>query len=405
MPLNELYEIPLNFLEHKTFAMPFELHRCQELGPIDDRLKKSFSDLVTNATLDLKVIPTFKSTAQQCELFLPNGENVWHLLLQKKNELNSFPNPPDLINGDLVVIRSAVTAKKFFVQRVKDIPVFDRMMDALLAHCHSASQMLSLPAKDVCCAAMVNGDTNEWYRVIVTNQIDREHVQVLVVDYGFEMRSVYVLNEFFIQNPIIANYNNFNRCHLTHLREIPPYFLELPRQAIECCLVAFEDIDDLPDSTREKIELFIDEPNGETIEYEVTMHHRSSTHSPYVVDLTNDMKEISVSLSVYKLAMPRRNFVNKVPATKPPNEIEKPPRVTSTAAAPTNRGTNNRTNMREIDGAEAQERYNEAVERQKERFSSKNQNVMERLERVKSKNDNLTKSSTNNGATRTNGNR
>lgn len=385
MPLNELYEIPLNFLEHKTFAMPFELHRCKELGPIDDRLKKSFSDLVTNATLDLKVIPTFKSTAQQCELFLPNGENVLQLLLQKKNELSSFPNPPHLMNGDVVVIRSAVTAKKFFVQRVKDIPAFDRMMDALLAHCHSASLMSSLPAKGVCCAAMVNGDTNEWYRVIVTNQIDREHVRVLVVDYGFEMR-----------------------CHLTHLRAITPYFFELPRQAIECCLDAFEDIADLPDSTREKIELFIDEPNGEPIEYKVSMHHRASTQSPYVVDLTNDMKEISVSLSVYKLAMPRRNFVNKAPAPKPTTEIEKPPRAASTAAvstAPTHRGTNNWTNVREIDGAETQERCTEASERQKERFGSKNQNVMERLERVKAKNDNLTKSPTNNGATRTHGNR
>ncbi|XP_055320902.1 maternal protein tudor isoform X2 [Sitodiplosis mosellana] len=382
VPLSELYEIPSHFLEHKTFAMPFELHGCKELGPIDDHLKKSFSDLVTNATLDLKVIPTTKSTAQQCELFLPNGHNVLHQLMEKKIELSSFPNPPHLKDGDIVCIRSAVTAKKFFVQRVKDMPAFDRMMDALLAHCHGAHQMVTLPAKDACCAAMVNGDTTEWYRVIVTNQVDREHVQVYVVDYGHEMK-----------------------CHLSNLREITPYFFELPRQAIECCLTAFEEIVDLPESTREKIELFIDDPSGEPIEYRVSMH-RSSSNSVYVVDLTNDAKEISVSLSVYKLAMPRRNFGNKAPS-KPTTEIEKPLRATSTAAvvAPMNRGANNWPNVREIDGAETQERYNEAIERQNERFGKRNQNMVERFEQAKPRSDNLTKSPMNNGATRNYGNR
>lgn len=184
VPLSELYEIPYTFLEHKTFAMPFELHRCKELGPIDDRLKNAFNELVKDAVLDLKVIPSSKSTVQQCELFLPNGSNILHLLLEKKDELSSFPNPPHLKDGDKVSIRTAITAKKFFVQRSKDVPVFDRMMDALLEHCVTTPPMTLLPPVDMCCATMMPGDMNEWYRVIVTKQIDQEHVQVFFVDFG-----------------------------------------------------------------------------------------------------------------------------------------------------------------------------------------------------------------------------
>lgn len=376
VPLNELYEIPMNFLEHKTFAMPFELHRCKELGPIDDRLKKAFDELVKDATLELKVIPSTKSTAQQCELFLSNGENILHLLMAKKHELNSYPNPPYLKDGDKVIIRFAVTAKKFFVQRVKDLPVFDRMMDSLLAHCVAASQMTVLPPKDTCCAAMVKGDMGEWYRVIVTKQVDRDHVQVYVVDYGHEMT-----------------------CHLSDLRNITPSFLELPRQAIECCLVDFDDVIDLPEGTHEKFGLFISDTNNDPVEYKVSLRRHSS--NIYVIDLTNDTKEVSVSLSIYKLAMPRRNNYGNKGTVKPTTEVEKPQRAASTI----NRTNNNWSNVREVDGAESQERFNEAVERQKERFGSKNQNVDNtRFERAKPKNDN-TKSPMNNGTQRNLGNR
>lgn len=373
--LSELYEIPSNFLEHKTFAMPFELHRCKELGPINNRLKKAFDKLVKDQTIELKVIPTTRSTVQQCELYRPDGQNVLHLLMEKKHELSSFPNPPNLKENDRVIIRSASTPKKFFVQRVKDVPVFDRMMDSLLAHCVLAPKMDSLPSKDVCCAAMVNGDMNEFYRVIVKNQVDNEHVQVVVVDYGHEMK-----------------------CHLSDLREITPNFLELPRQAIECCLTDFEDVAELPETTRDKLELFIDDPNSIPCEYFVVMR-RHSPNSAYVIDLTNETKETSVSLSVYKLAMPRRNFGNKAP-TKTTAEIEKSPRAATTSR------TNNWPNVREIDGAETQERFNEAVERQKERFGSRNQNVdnSTRIERAKPNIDNI-KSPTNNIASRSYGNR
>lgn len=194
------------------------------------------------------------------------------------------------------------------------------------------------------------------------------------------------------------------KCHLSDMRQITSKFLELPRQAIECCLSDFEDIVDLPDTTREKLEMFIEDTNRDTMEYKVVI--KRSTPKVYVVDLTDDAKELSVSLSVYKLAMPRRNNYNNKSSVKSTTEVEKPPRT-----APTNRAANwsnarEVREVREVDGAETQERFNEAADRQKERFANKNQNTMDstRYERPKPKND-VTKSPMNNGASRNYGNR
>lgn len=338
---SDLYEIPANFLAQKTFAMPFELYGCKELGPIDDRLKKAFSALVTNdVLLELKVIPTKHSPFQQCELFLQDGRNVLKILKEKKTALSTYPNPPVLKDGDNVVIRSAINAKKFFVQRVKDQEKCEHMMDCLLAHCHNAPKMSVLPKKGDCCAAMFKNDAQEWYRVIVLNQIDDEHVHVYYVDYGFEVK-----------------------CHLSVLREITPDFLELPCQAIECCLVDFETVTDVPKTTGPQIELAVERSDGKIRVYRTSLHNRLPD-SVYVVELRDEDKEMSLSHSVYKNTMPRRNnYAQKV--TTKVNEVEKPPRTMITTAVSTNK-PNNWPTVREVDGAESQDKFIEPNERQKE---------------------------------------
>lgn len=336
---DDMYEIPNEFLEFKTFAMPFQLYGCKELGTISQRLKDYFGSLVGHSNvLDLKVVPSNNVQVQQCELYISNGLNIFNLLKEKKNELSSFPYPPTLKSDDYVIIRAALTANKFYVQRRNDIPAFDEMMDALFTHCLQAPQMAALPSNGQCCAAMANGDDKEWYRAIVLKQLDSERVQVQFVDYGNEMA-----------------------CRLSDLRDITPKFLELPRQAIECCLVDFEDVANVSESTSYQLSMLIDDANGETIAYKTSVKKRLPCGT-YVVDLLNEAKELSVSLSVYKLAMPRRHY-NK--PTKGVNEVEKPARANA----------NNRPcfqNVRECDGAENQERFHEPatnVDRQKDRFS------------------------------------
>lgn len=354
--LNELYEIPLNFLNHRTFAMPFELHGCKHLHPIDDRLKTSFEKMIENETLELSVIASKNSPAQQCELFLSNGKNILDLLIENKNEFNSFSAAPHLQDGEYAMIRSVVSAKKFYVQRVNDTPAFDRMMDLLFADCNNKSKMTKLPSKNECCAAMHFRDNDEWYRAKVIDRIDNEHVKVLLVDFGHEMK-----------------------CHLSQLREIKPEFMELPCQVIECCLADFVDVTDAPESTRSQMELLIDDSDKVPIAYKVILRKRID--NTYVVDLFNEKKDLHVSLSIYKLAMPRRPYASKSMNVSKATEVDKPSKI-----APMNRNTTWPNVVRECDGAEHFEKFQEPIERHKERFDRNkdtNDDASARYERVK----------------------
>lgn len=94
--------------------MSFQLYGIKELAGINDRLKAYFESLVANDNvLDLKVVPSNNVQVQQCELYISNGQNVLNLLKQKKNELSSFSNAPQLKEGDKVVIRAALRVKNF----------------------------------------------------------------------------------------------------------------------------------------------------------------------------------------------------------------------------------------------------------------------------------------------------
>lgn len=341
VPYNELYEIPSQFLENKTFACSFQLYGCKELDLTNKRLIDYFSSIVCNENvLDLKVVQTNHIQVQQCELYIANGESVLDILKAKMTDLNTYPAASNLKNGDMVIMRTALNAKKFFVQRVAELEQFDRMMDDLFQFCSNAPQPKMLPIKGSCCAAMANGDKNEWYRAIVLDPIDTEHIQVQFVDYGMEMT-----------------------CRLAELREMATRFLELPRQAIECCLVDFEAIDEVSETTSKQLSMLIDNSKGVPIPYKAIIR-RPSSNGVYVLDLLDEAKDLSVSLSVYKLAMPRRPYNNnklaKAAVTTTNNNnndvviVEKPMRP-----IPNNR-TNGQT-MRECDGAESQEKFHEAI--------------------------------------------
>lgn len=357
VPYTELYEIPSKFLEYKTFAWSFQLHGCKALNLTNKRLLDYFGSLVGGENvLDLKVIPSNNIQVQQCELYIANGQSVLEILQDKMSDLNTYPAAPSLEKGDKVVIRTTMNARKFFVQRHDNLPQFERMMDDLFQFCTSTPQPKKLPTKGTCCAATDNGD--EWYRAIVLDVLDAEHVQVQFVDFGMEWK-----------------------CCLSGLRELATQFLEMPRQAIECCLADFETVADVSEITAEQMNLLIEDSNRELIPYEVKLR-RSLPNGVYVLDLHNRAKDLSVSLSVYKLAMPRGSYTNK--STKPPptaatatavtgitpttNEVEKPQRSLP----------NSRTNglsMRECDGAESQEKFHEATDVPKDRYSSNNKNA------------------------------
>lgn len=294
VPHAEIYEIPDKFLTHKTFSMQFSLFDCQQLEPIDDTLKEYFQRLVHNEEMELKVMPVGgPSYVQYCELFLKN-RSVLDLLKNKQYELKSYPNPRRLVDDDIAIIRYVKTAKQFYLQRTADIPKFDAMMDRLLLHCHQTKSMSKMPRIGECCAAMLDNDNNEWYRVQVMETIDQHRVLVQFVDFGF-----------------VAD------CTLHQLKEISPEFLQLPRQVTECCVVDFEKVDDVPDTTNKQLEMMAEDRNNERRKFRVSLRDRLP-NSVFVVNLLDESESptLNVSSSLCKLLMPRKQYGNKNPAAK-----------------------------------------------------------------------------------------
>lgn len=358
VPFAHIYEIPKQFLLDKTFAVSFQLAKYYELEPIDEQIKNSFEEIVKNSELDLKVVASESPQLQQCELYY-NNVNMLNLLKAKQKELTSFSNAVQLKTNDMVIIRYAYTAQTFFVQKVDDIPAYDAMMDKLFAYCVQSPKLKKLPSIGECCATIIFGNkSNECYRVTVLEHINASTVRVKLVDYGFE-----------------------KEYHLNDLREITSEFRKLPCQAIQCCLIDFENVAEVSTTTGKQLEMVAEDSNGERAQFRVILRQHLS-NSVNLIDLRDEEKKINVALNVYKLAMPRKLY-DKKSSNKGKDEMDnKSMKSTSTngsasktsftSVSDQSKGTVI-SNGRECDGAESQERFVE--HRPKElRYPNKNQN-------------------------------
>lgn len=285
----DIYEIPAKFLEHKTFSIQFTLSGCNRIEPIDSRIKDYFRKLVGESELELKVMPLDGPLfVQYCELYLKN-RNILHSLRDKQIDFNSYTNPRHLTDHDTVVIRYVKTAKEFFVQRVSDMAKFELMMDTLFVHCKKTKSMDKLPMVGQCCAAMLGSDDKEWYRVLVTDKIDNDRVLVQFVDFG-----------------------SIAECRLNQLREIPSDFLTLPRQVSECCLIDFEKVTDISETTGKQLEMLAEDPKQERKIFRISLHNRLPD-SVFVVNLYDESETpvLNVSASLYKHYVPRKPYGSK----------------------------------------------------------------------------------------------
>lgn len=336
----DIYEIPNQFLEHKTFAMQYQLAGVDQLGPMNQRLTEYFTALTENADLELKVVPSDNMHIRQVELHICHN-NIFDMLMEKKNEFTTYPMAEPLKNDDRVFIRYTHTAKRFFVQRINDVKSFEGMMDRLFKHVTKAPGLETFPAKGTCCAAMVNDDAGEFYRAIVGDQIDKDSkINIFLVDYGYEAK-----------------------VKKSDLRDLHPTFLELPRQAIECCLVDFENVPDVPTITAEQLEMLADD-HGKRTEFKVTVRNRLPS-GLHIVDLRDETKEVNVSISIYKLAMPRKSYNNKRDS-KDSCYTDKASKsyVSSDSSTSVRTVIDRKTTQnggRQCDGAESQEKFVEMI--------------------------------------------
>lgn len=162
------------------------------------------------------------------------------------------------------------------------------MMDKLFSHCAKMPPMKRLPEVGECCATIIGDDFGEWYRAKVVETISVQEVSVLYVDFGL----------------IAAR-------KLNQLKEIDPELITIPQQAIECCLVDFENLPEVTPSTGKQIEMYAGDVNGQRKVFRVKVHWQN-TNSAFVVNL-HDESNVPGGLSgiVYRHSTPRKPFNSK----------------------------------------------------------------------------------------------
>ncbi|KAL9913282.1 tudor domain containing protein isoform 1-T2 [Glossina fuscipes fuscipes] len=276
---NDLYEIPEDFLTNKAFAIRFTLSGHKELEPIDESLKKAFKDLVIYKNCKLKVMPLEgPPLVQYCELYLQE-KNILDVLKQIQKSRLVYAKAEHLQNNDVVEIRYIDSPKNFYVQKVENIPAFEKLMDDMFLY-YNTNQMV--PNHLVLGAPCIVKYENEWFRAEVM-RADSTAIVVRHVDFGYEQKVTKNL-----------------------LSTIAENHLKLPRQAVQCCLKGFENNEPSKDLVSTQFEMLAEESNRQRRSFTVKVFRIQ----PDGVNLVNlCTKDLNVMKKLYKLSMPFEQYL------------------------------------------------------------------------------------------------
>ncbi|XP_073845267.1 tudor domain containing protein [Musca autumnalis] len=275
----DLYEIPEEFLKYKAFAIRFTLSGHKELEPIDDSLKKAFKDLVIYKNCKLKVMPLEgPPLVQYCELYMQE-KNILHVLRQIQKTRLVYAKAEPLRNNDVVEIRYIDSPKNFYVQKVDNIPSFEKLMDDMFLYYNKNQNVPNHLALGAPCIVKYE---NEWYRAEVM-RADSTAIIVRHVDFGYEQKVTKNL-----------------------LSTIAEKHLKLPRQAVQCCLKGFENNELSKDLATTQFEMLAEESNRERRSFTVKVFRIQ----PDGVNLVNlCTKDLNVMKKLYKLSMPFEQYL------------------------------------------------------------------------------------------------
>ncbi|XP_065370364.1 maternal protein tudor isoform X2 [Calliphora vicina] len=275
----DLYEIPDEFIKFKAFAIRFTLSGHKELEPIDDSLKKAFKDLVIYKNCKLKVMPLEgPPLVQYCELYLQE-KNILHVLKQIQKTRLVYAKAEALRNNDIVEIRYIDSPKNFYVQKVDNIPAFEKLMDDMFLYYNKNQNVPNHLALGAPCIVKYD---NEWYRAEVM-RADSTAIIVRHVDFGYEQKVTKNL-----------------------LSTIAEKHLKLPRQAVQCCLKGFENNELSKDLATTQFEMLAEESNRQRRSFTVKVFRIQ----PDGVNLVNlCTKDLNVMKKLYKLSMPFEQYL------------------------------------------------------------------------------------------------
>ncbi|XP_061396523.1 maternal protein tudor [Musca vetustissima] len=276
----DLYEIPEEFLKYKAFAIRFTLSGHKELEPIDDSLKKAFKDLVIYKNCKLKVMPLEgPPLVQYCELYMQD-KNILHVLRQIQKTRLVYAKAEPLRSNDVVEIRYIDSPKNFYVQKVENIPAFEKLMDDMFLYYNKNQNVPNHLALGAPCIVKYE---NEWYRAEVM-RADATAIIVRHVDFGYEQKVTKNL-----------------------LSTIAEKHLKLPRQAVQCCLKGFENNELSKDLATTQFEMLAEESNRERRSFTVKVFRIQ----PDGVNLVNlCTKDLNVMKKLYKLSMPFEQYLS-----------------------------------------------------------------------------------------------
>uniref|UniRef100_A0A182XL50 Tudor domain-containing protein n=1 Tax=Anopheles quadriannulatus TaxID=34691 RepID=A0A182XL50_ANOQN len=210
-----LFEIPPEFLRYEIFSTRFALSNVRRLEDVNADVAGIFSRLVAGKVLSLKVTPPEGAAfVSYCELY-ESGENLFNRLQKLcREQVYRYPALGSLQRGASynVVIRYIESCSQFYVHRLDNVAVFDKMMDDLIVHCQSSGTPAVVAVGD---AYAVSLDPNDYYRAEVVETDPK--IRVRLIDYG-----------------------NIITAQRVQLKRLSPSFVHQRPEAFECCLEGFE---------------------------------------------------------------------------------------------------------------------------------------------------------------------
>lgn len=284
---SDIYEIPPTLLKPPIFAMRFTLSGYKQLQPDNEMIKQLFSSIVIDKELLMVVRPLDGPPfVQYCDLTL-NGDSVFEILItrtQQQQQLYSlsFPAPMELLENELVIIRGIESAQKFYVQQCRNYRAFEDMMMRLNLFGPRASPLLKISVGSI--GMNYHAIAGSWCRVKVIN---KEPTIIQYIDIG-----------------------SVNEVCVSEIREIPTEFINMPIQAIECCLDGFDEFENVSQTTVDQLELLADNENGEPRKFKVYIREKRTTDGTLIVNLVDVSSKpiLDVSQRVFMMCMPPNVF-------------------------------------------------------------------------------------------------
>lgn len=288
--INDVYEIPECFLEQHTLCRRFTLDGLSRFPSVSVGLSEYFDRMVSGKYMKLTVVD--HTIVPTCNLYdFKNQINIMDELI-KFHDLDSIKiiescklKEDDV---DFVTICYIDSVQKFFVQLQKTQQKYNILYDKISQFYQRSGEKMQTVAVGSLCAA--NYEKYEWYRGEVV-AIEGSIIKILFIDYGF-----------------IAELT------IDKLKKLIFDFKSLPGQAIECCLLGFENVENVRDISRVQLEMMtgthtnddIDEDNNSNKKVLKLHVIRKLSNNRNIVNLFDESKQpfINISKRVLELSMP-----------------------------------------------------------------------------------------------------